>query len=79
MFIDCDYPNYRPCLAGIEDRLTDGAVVVADNAGLGVAGMKDYLDHVRTKYRSKIEWFDIDLPWGKRDAMEVTIIDKKAR
>ncbi|MGI6416104.1 MAG: class I SAM-dependent methyltransferase [Thermoguttaceae bacterium] len=77
LFIDCDYPNYYPCLAGIEDRLADGAVVVADNAGLGAAGMRDYLDHVRSRYRSKTEWFDIDLPWGNRDAMEITIIEKK--
>ena len=77
LFIDCDYSNYLPCLAGIEDRLADGAVVVADNAGLGAAGMRDYLDHVRTRHRSKTEWFDIDLPRGKRDAMEVTTNEKK--
>ena len=77
LFIDCDYSNYRPCLAGIEDRLTNGAVVVADNVGIGAAGMRDYLNHVRSKYGSKTEWFDIDLPWGKRDAMEVTIVKKK--
>lgn len=39
--------------------------------------MKDYLDHVRFKYQSKAEWFDIDLPWGKRDAMEITVIQLK--
>ena len=77
LFIDCDYSNYLPCLAGIEDRLADGAIVVADNAGLGAAGMRDYLDHVRTRHRSKTEWFDIDLPRGKRDAMEVTTNEKK--
>ena len=77
LFIDCDYSNYTPCLAGIEDRLADGAVVVADNVGIGAAGMKDYLDHVRSKYSSKTEWVDMDLPWGKRDAMEVTTVRKK--
>ena len=41
--------------------------------------MEDYLDAVRSKYRSKTEWFDIDLPWGKRDAMEVTIIKQKGK
>jgi hypothetical protein len=40
--------------------------------------MKDYLDHVRSKYRSNTEWFDIDLPWGKRDAMEITTIKQKS-
>jgi len=42
--------------------------------------MKDYLDVVRTKYQSRTESFEIDLPWGKRDAMEITVIKpKKAR
>ena len=77
LFIDCNYANYYPCLVGIEDELTDGAVIVADNVGIGAAGMKDYLDHVRSKYRSKTEWFDIKLPWGDRDAMEVTFVKKK--
>ena len=78
LFIDCNYANYHPCLAGIEGQLTDGAIIVADNVGIGAAGMKDYLDHVRSKYRSKTEWFAIDLPWGDRDAMEITIMEKKA-
>ncbi len=39
--------------------------------------MKDYLEVVRTKYKSRTEWFDIDLPWGKRDAMEITVIQPK--
>ena len=77
LFIDCNYSNYHPCFRGIEKRLAPGAVVVADNVGIGAAGMKDYLDRVRSKYRSKTEWFDIDLPWGKRDAMEVTFIEQK--
>ena len=77
LFIDCNYSNYHPCLAGIEDQLTDGAVIVADNVGIGAYGMKEYLDHVRSKYLSKTEWFGIDLPWGNRDAMEITIVEKK--
>ena len=79
LFIDCNYSNYYPCFRGIENRLAAGAVVVADNVGIGASGMKDYLDHVRSQYRSKTEWFDIDLPWGKRDAMEVTMIDQKGK
>ena len=33
--------------------------------------------NIRTaaKYNSHIEWFDINLPWAKRDAIEVTIIE----
>ena len=34
--------------------------------------MKDDLDHVRDKYDSHTEWFDLKLPWAQRDAMEVT-------
>ena len=70
-------PSGGPCFRAIEKQLAPGAVVVADNVGMGAAGMKDYLDHVRAKYPSKTEWFDIDLPWGKRDAMEITIIEPK--
>jgi len=61
----------------IEAKLTPGATVVADNVGIGSGGMKDYLDAVRSKYDSRTEWFDLDLPWAKRDAMEVTIIRRQ--
>lgn len=77
LFIDCNYSNYHPCFQAIEKRLAPGAVVAADNVGIGAAGMKDYLNHVRSKYKSETEWFDIDLPWGKRDAMEITHIESK--
>lgn len=75
VFLDCHPPNYYPCFLGLEDRLRPGAVVVADNAGYGARGMADYTKHVRAKYNSHIEWFDINLPWAKRDAIEVTIIE----
>ena len=77
LFLDCNYANYHPCFTALEGRLRDGALVVADNAGLGAAGMKDYLDLVRSRHKSETEWFDIDLPWGKRDAMELTVFGKK--
>ena len=77
LFLDCNYANYYPCYRGLEDRLEDGALLVADNAGIGAAGMKDYLDEVRSRHESETEWFDIDLPWGKRDAMELTVFRKK--
>ena len=35
--------------------------------------MNDYLDLIRSRYESSTEWFDLDLPWEKRDAMEITI------
>lgn len=77
LFLDCNYANYYPCYTGLEARLKDGALLVADNAGIGAAGMKDYLDRVRSSHESRTVWFDIDLPWGKRDAMELTIFRDK--
>ena len=74
VFIDCGYSNYHPCLMGIQNKLSGGAVVVADNVGIGARGMEDYLKHVRAKYQSRTEWFDLDLPWAKRDAMEISTL-----
>ncbi len=74
VFLDCGPSNYHACFLGLEDKLKEGAIVVADNAGYGARGMAKYLKHVRSKYRSSTEWFDINLPWAKRDAIEVTII-----
>lgn len=74
LFIDCNYPNYMPCLKGIQDRLTPGAVIVADNIALSGSGLKEYLEEVRTKYESKTEMFEVDLPWAKRDSMEISIV-----
>ena len=61
------------CLIGIEERLAGGALLVADNVGVGAAGMADYLELVRSRFESRTEWFDIDLPWGRRDALEITV------
>ena len=76
LLLDNNYSNYFPCFRAIESRLTDGATVVADNVGIGAAGMVDYLNHVRSHYESQIHWFETDLPWVKRDAMEITIYRK---
>ena len=76
VFIDCGAPNYYPCLKGLQAELSPGAVIVADNIGLSGGGMKDYLDEVRSKYKSRTEWFEGDLPWSKRDALEVSVVPK---
>ncbi len=76
LLLDNNYSNYFPCFQAIESQLTDGATVVADNVGIGAAGMADYLNHVRSHYESRTHWFETDLPWVKRDAMEVTIYRK---
>jgi len=74
LFLDCGYSNYHPCFLAAEKKLSPKATVVADNVGLGPGGMDDYLRLVRAKYSSRTEWFDIKLPWGDRDAMEITVI-----
>ncbi len=79
LFLDCNYSNYYPCFIGIEAQLASGAVVVADNVGFGASSASDYLGLVRTKYQSHTEWFDIHLPWGNRDAMEITIIQPRGK
>ena len=73
LFLDCGFGSYHPCFTGIEERLAGGALLVADNVGVGAAGMADYLELVRSRFESRTEWFDIDLPWGRRDALEITV------
>jgi predicted O-methyltransferase YrrM len=72
LFLDNSYRNYFPCFQAIRHRLTKGAWLVADNVGIGEREMADYLSHVRSCCESATWWFDTDLPWALRDAMEVT-------
>ncbi len=73
LLLDNNFSNYFPCFQAIESRLTNPATVVADNVGIGAESMADYLEHVRKHYESETHWFDIDLPWVKQDAIEVSI------
>jgi predicted O-methyltransferase YrrM len=75
-FIDCGYSNYHPILANLKGKLAPDAVLVADNVGLGARGLRRYLEAVR-RFDSRTEWFDVDLPWAKRDGMEVTVMRKE--
>jgi len=79
LFLDCNYSNYYPSFVGIEAQLAGGAVVVADNVAVGASSASDYLGLVRSKYKSHTEWFDINLPWGNRDAMEITVIEPRGK
>ena len=79
LFLDNGYGNYHPCFTAIASRLVDGATIVADNVGIGADAMADYLSHVRGRYESKTHWFDINLPWVKRDAIEVTVYRKSGQ
>jgi predicted O-methyltransferase YrrM len=76
LLLDNAFGNYFSSFQAIESRLTDGATVIADNAGIGASAMADYLDFVRSRYESETHWFEIDLPWVEQDAMEVTIYRK---
>jgi predicted O-methyltransferase YrrM len=73
LFLDNGFDNYFSCFQAARPVLADGAVLAADNAGIGAASMSDYLEHVRSRYQSTLHWFDTDLPWSQRDAIEVTI------
>ena len=55
VFIDADKTEYLQYLKLMEDKLHEGTVIVADNAGIFADQMRDYLDYVRNhgKYRSK--------------------------
>jgi predicted O-methyltransferase YrrM len=75
LLLDNGYENYYPCFRSIESRLADGALILADNVGVGSFGMQSYLDYVRRSFESRFIWFDTDLPWMSRDAMELTIFN----
>jgi predicted O-methyltransferase YrrM len=54
-FIDAEKSEYFQYLKLAEDKLRNGAVVFADNAGVFADQMGEYLDYVRNsgKYRSR--------------------------
>jgi predicted O-methyltransferase YrrM len=62
VFIDAAKNEYLDYLRLAEDKLCEGAVIVADNAGIFAKQMKNYLDYVRTsgKYRSKYVQVGVD-------------------
>jgi predicted O-methyltransferase YrrM len=73
LFLDGGFSNYYACFQGCWAQLRDGALLVADNAGIGAAEMAEYLTFVRQQYESRTEWFDSDLEWAPRDAMEISV------
>jgi len=72
LFLDGGFENYYPCLMNVRAQLSPRALLVADNAGIGADEMADYLDYVRRNYDSHTEWFETDLAWNPKDAMEVS-------
>jgi caffeoyl-CoA O-methyltransferase len=73
LFLDGGFGNYYPCLMGVRHWLRSESLLVADNAGIGAQEMADYLVYVRRHCDSRTEWFDTDLSWNPRDAMEISI------
>ena len=73
LFLDGGFANYYPCFLNCRERLRDGALLVADNAGIGAEEMADYLAFVREHYDSWTKWFETDLPWNPRDATEISV------
>ena len=73
LLLDNNFENYYKSFLAVRRRLADGALIVADNAGIGASAMADYLGHVRSRFTSELRWFDTALPWADRDAMEVTV------
>jgi hypothetical protein len=41
--------------------------------------MQDDLTLARRKYRSRTEWFNVELPWCRRDAMKITWLSPAER
>jgi caffeoyl-CoA O-methyltransferase len=72
LFLDGGFENYHPCYLRCRPHLRDGALLVADNAGIGAKEMDDYLTLVRAMGTSHTEWFDTDIPWNPRDAIEIS-------
>lgn len=72
LFLDGGFANYYPCLMACRDQLRNGALLIADNAGIGATEMADYLSLVRQFSDSRTEWFETDLEWNPRDAMEIS-------
>jgi len=68
VFLDVGKSEYLDCLRLVEDRLRNGSVIIADNAGAFAYSMRRYLDYVRKsgKYESQF------IPVG-RDGLEVSV------
>jgi predicted O-methyltransferase YrrM len=59
VFIDAEKSEYIDYLRLVEDKLHEGSVIVADNAGIFADQMKDYLDYVRSSGRYKSKYIPV--------------------
>jgi predicted O-methyltransferase YrrM len=67
VFIDAEKKEYLKYLKVVEPKLSDQAVVVADNIGKFKEKMHDYLEYVRSSGKYQSQTIDFDY-----DAMEVS-------
>lgn len=68
VLIDAVKEDYLDYLRQLEPKLADGAVVVADNAGVYRRELAPYLEHVRGDARYTSREYEVD-----DDAMEVSV------
>lgn len=68
VFIDAVKRDYHAYLKMLEDKISPGGVVVADNAKIFASSMRDYLNEVRNSPFFESETVDFGF-----DAMEVSI------
>jgi predicted O-methyltransferase YrrM len=59
VFIDANKSEYLEYLRLVEDRLHEGSVIVADNAGIFADEMRDYLDYVRSSGKYSSEYISV--------------------
>ncbi len=75
-FLDGGFNNYHPSFLALQPNLDNEAVLLADNVHIGENDMQDYLEHVRSNFKSESHWFVPDLPWQGKDAIELSIYRK---
>ena len=68
VFIDAEKTEYLQYLKLMEDKLHEGTVVVADNAGIFADQMQDYLDYVRNSGRYKSKYVKVG-----EDGVEISV------
>ena len=68
VFIDAEKTEYLQYLKLMEDKLHEGTVVVADNAGIFANQMHDYLDYVRNSGNYKSKYVQVG-----EDGVEISI------
>jgi predicted O-methyltransferase YrrM len=74
VFLDAEKTQYLNYLKAVEDKLPQGCVIVADNAGVSADQMRNYLQYVRNtgRYRSRTVDTMLEFSDTKKDAMEIS-------